>query len=41
MAQTKFDEQVEETAESVALAIGRFVAGRPMDGVKRTDAIIW
>ncbi|MGW3060668.1 pRL2-11 [Streptomyces goshikiensis] len=41
MAQTKFDKQVEETAESVAFGIGRFLAGRPMDGVKRTDATFW
>jgi hypothetical protein len=36
MAQTKYDKQVEETAESLA-----FLAGRPMDGVKRTDATFW
>jgi hypothetical protein len=41
MAQTKFDKQVEESAESVAFGIGRFLAGRPMDGVKRTDATFW
>ncbi|MFJ3309474.1 hypothetical protein ACIPSA_41795 [Streptomyces sp. NPDC086549] len=41
MAQTKFDKQVEETAESLAFGIGRFLAGRPMDGVKRTDATFW
>ncbi|MEU6212716.1 pRL2-11 [Streptomyces sp. NPDC047023] len=41
MAQTKFDKQVEETAESIAFGIGRFLAGRPMDGVKRTDATFW
>ncbi|MFJ5851150.1 pRL2-11 [Streptomyces sp. NPDC092903] len=41
MAQTKFDKQVEETAESVAFGIGRFLGGRPMDGVKRTDATFW
>ena len=32
MAQTKFDKQVEETAESLAFGIGRLLAGRPMDG---------
>lgn len=32
MAQTKFDKQVEETAESLAFGIGRFLARRPMDG---------
>ncbi|MGW6360318.1 pRL2-11 [Streptomyces sp. NPDC055092] len=41
MAQTKFDKQVEEIAESMAFGIGRFLAGRPMDGVKRTDATFW
>ncbi|MFH8443439.1 hypothetical protein ACH4D3_19700 [Streptomyces sp. NPDC018026] len=41
MAQTKFDKQVEETAESLIFGIGRFLAGRPMDGVKRTDATFW
>ncbi|WP_129292335.1 pRL2-11 [Streptomyces lydicus] len=41
MAQTKFDKQVEETAESIAFGIGRFLSGRPMDGVKRTDATFW
>ncbi|WP_299542425.1 pRL2-11 [uncultured Streptomyces sp.] len=41
MARTKFDQQVEETAEVVAFRIGRFLAGRPMDGVKRTDATFW
>ncbi|MEU3619005.1 hypothetical protein ABZ725_42800 [Streptomyces sp. NPDC006872] len=38
MAQTKFDRQVEETAEAVMFGIGRFLGGRDMDGVKRTDA---
>jgi Helicase HerA, central domain len=38
MAQTKFDKQVEETAEAVAFGIGRFLTGREMDGVRRTDA---
>jgi len=41
MAQTKFDKQVEETAEAVMFGIGRFLAGRDMDGVKRTDATFW
>ncbi|MFJ4007699.1 pRL2-11 [Streptomyces sp. NPDC090023] len=41
MAQTKFDKQVEDTAESLAFGIGRFLFGRPMDGVKRTDATFW
>jgi len=34
MAQTKFDKQAEETAESLMFGIGRFLAGRPVDGVK-------
>lgn len=38
MAQTKFDRQLEETAEAVMFGIGRFLAGRDMEGVKRTDA---
>ncbi|MFE3249834.1 hypothetical protein [Streptomyces sp. NPDC059209] len=41
MAQTKFDKQVEVAAESVAFGIGRFLAGRDLDGVKRTDATFW
>jgi hypothetical protein len=41
MAQTKFDKQVEDTAESLVFGIGRFLAGRPMDRVKRTDATFW
>ncbi|MFH9742679.1 helicase HerA domain-containing protein [Streptomyces roseolus] len=41
MAQTKFDKQVEESAESIALGIGRFLAGRPMDGERKTDATFW
>ena len=41
MAQTKFDRQVEETAEALMFGIGRFLAGRPMDGEKKTDATFW
>jgi len=41
MAQTKFDRQVEETAEAVMFGIGRFLGGRDTDGVKRTDATFW
>jgi hypothetical protein len=41
MAQTKFDRQVEETAEALMFGIGRFLGGRDMDGVKRTDATFW
>ncbi|MYZ40510.1 MULTISPECIES: hypothetical protein [unclassified Streptomyces] len=41
MAQKKFDRQVEETAESVAFGIGRFLSGRPMDGERKTDATFW
>ncbi|MFJ8769790.1 hypothetical protein [Streptomyces clavifer] len=38
MAQTKFEQQVEEIAEPVAFGIGRFLGGRPMDGERKTDA---
>ncbi|MEU5902336.1 helicase HerA domain-containing protein [Streptomyces venezuelae] len=41
MAQTKFDKQVEKDAESLALGIARVLAGRDLDGVKRTDATFW
>ncbi|MFJ3728496.1 pRL2-11 [Streptomyces sp. NPDC090045] len=41
MAQTKFDKQVEENAESLVFGIGRVLAGRDLDGVKRTDATFW
>ncbi|MFH8873203.1 pRL2-11 [Streptomyces griseus] len=41
MAQTKFDKQVDESAGSLAFGIGRFLAGRPMDGERKTDATFW
>ncbi|MFF5538143.1 hypothetical protein ACFY71_37825 [Streptomyces cinerochromogenes] len=41
MAQTKFDTQVEKSADSLARGIGRVLAGRDLDGVKRTDATFW
>ncbi|WP_424893238.1 pRL2-11 [Streptomyces sp. XH2] len=41
MAQTKFDKQVEETADSLVRGIGRVLVGRDLDGVKRTDATFW
>ncbi|MFD3663949.1 helicase HerA domain-containing protein [Streptomyces sp. NPDC058659] len=41
MAQTKFDKQVEENTESLVFGIGRVLAGRDLDGVKRTDATFW
>ncbi|MEU7384197.1 MULTISPECIES: helicase HerA domain-containing protein [unclassified Streptomyces] len=41
MAQAKFDKQVEETAESVAFGIGWFLAGRPLDGERKTDPTFW
>ncbi|WP_236246972.1 helicase HerA domain-containing protein [Streptomyces sp. CC210A] len=41
MARTKFDRQVDETAESMAFAIGRFLAGRPLRGERKTDATFW
>ncbi|MFD9606663.1 hypothetical protein [Streptomyces sp. NPDC059970] len=41
MAQTKFDKQVEESAEFHAFGIGRFLAGRPLRGEWKTDATFW
>ncbi|WP_435609594.1 helicase HerA domain-containing protein [Streptomyces sp. C10-9-1] len=41
MARTKFDKQVDETAESVAFGIGRFLAGRPLRGERTTNATFW
>ncbi|MYY04740.1 MULTISPECIES: DUF87 domain-containing protein [unclassified Streptomyces] len=41
MAQTKFDKQLEKEADSLARGIGRALAGRDLDGVKRTDATFW
>lgn len=41
MAQTKFDKQMEEEAESLMFGIGRVLGGRDLDGVKRTDATFW
>ncbi|MFB7918027.1 hypothetical protein [Streptomyces sp. NPDC056061] len=41
MAQTKFDKQVEESAESLALGIGRVLADRDLDSIRRTDATFW
>ncbi|WP_030989948.1 hypothetical protein [Streptomyces sp. NRRL WC-3744] len=38
MAQTKFDKQLEESADSLVRGIGRVLTGRDLDGVKRTDA---
>ncbi|CUW33273.1 hypothetical protein [Streptomyces reticuli] len=41
MAQTKFDKQMEENADSLVRGIARVLAGRDLDGVKRTDATFW
>uniref|UniRef100_UPI000A378F9E pRL2-11 n=1 Tax=Streptomyces antimycoticus TaxID=68175 RepID=UPI000A378F9E len=41
MAQTKFDRQVEEAAEALMFGIGRFLGGRDVDGIRRTDATFW
>ncbi|WEH43354.1 hypothetical protein [Streptomyces sp. AM 2-1-1] len=41
MEQTKFDRQVEKDAESLVFGIGRVLAGRDLDGVRRTDATFW
>ena len=38
MARSQFDKQVDKAAGIVALGIGRFLAGRDVDGVRRTDA---
>ncbi|WP_159027646.1 MULTISPECIES: hypothetical protein [unclassified Streptomyces] len=35
------DKQVEESADSLVSGIGRVLAGRDLDGVKRTDATFW
>lgn len=41
MAQTKFDKQPEKNADYLARGISRVLAGRDLDGVKRTDATFW
>ncbi|MFI5945871.1 hypothetical protein ACIBCB_37250 [Streptomyces uncialis] len=41
MGQSRFDRQVEENAESVVVGIGKILAGRDLDGVRRTDATFW
>ncbi|MGW1439856.1 helicase HerA domain-containing protein [Streptomyces griseus] len=41
MGQSRFDRQVEETAEALAFGIGRFLSGRPMDGERKTNATFW
>ncbi|MBQ1116235.1 helicase HerA domain-containing protein [Streptomyces sp. C3-3] len=41
MARTKFDKQVDESADSLARGIARVLAGRDLDGVRRTDATFW
>ncbi|WP_332010683.1 pRL2-11 [Streptomyces uncialis] len=41
MGQSRFDRQVEESAESVVVGIGKILAGRDLDGVRRTDATFW
>jgi hypothetical protein len=41
MAQTKFDKQVEENADSLVRGIGRVLAGRDPADVERTDATFW
>ncbi|WP_326594089.1 hypothetical protein [Streptomyces sp. NBC_01294] len=41
MAQTKFDKQLEENVESLVFGIGRILAGRDTDGIRRTDATFW
>ncbi|MER7050058.1 hypothetical protein [Streptomyces jumonjinensis] len=41
MGQSRFDRQVEETAGSLVVGIGKILAGRDLDGVRRTDATFW
>ncbi|MFI2361096.1 helicase HerA domain-containing protein [Streptomyces anulatus] len=41
MARTKFDKQVDESADTFARGIARVLAGRDLDGVRRTDATFW
>ncbi|MEU9617021.1 pRL2-11 [Streptomyces sp. NPDC048209] len=41
MARTKFDKQVDESAETLVRGIARVLAGRDLDGVRRTDATFW
>ncbi|MFI9019161.1 helicase HerA domain-containing protein [Streptomyces griseus] len=41
MARTKFDKQVDESADTFARGIARMLAGRDLDGVRRTDATFW
>ncbi|WP_192806921.1 hypothetical protein [Streptomyces arboris] len=41
MARTKFDKQVDESADTLARGAARVLAGRDLDGVRRTDATFW
>ncbi|WP_103509013.1 pRL2-11 [Streptomyces sp. SM13] len=41
MARTKFDKQVDESADTFARVLARMLAGRDLDGVRRTDAPFW
>ncbi|WP_075262740.1 hypothetical protein [Streptomyces sp. Tue 6075] len=41
MARTKFDKQVDESADTFACGLARMLAGRDLDGVRRTDATFW
>ncbi|MFG2768666.1 hypothetical protein [Streptomyces rubiginosohelvolus] len=41
MARTKFDKQVDESADTLARGLARMLAGRDLDGVRRTDATFW
>ncbi|MEU5900350.1 pRL2-11 [Streptomyces venezuelae] len=38
MAQSAFDKQLEESVEAALQVVGRFLSGREMDGITRTDA---
>ncbi|MEU0705061.1 pRL2-11 [Streptomyces bacillaris] len=41
MARTKFDKQVDESADTLARGLARMLAGRDLDGARRTDATFW
>jgi hypothetical protein len=38
MAQSKFDHELEASLDSLAVGVGRFLAGQDLDGTRRTDA---
>ncbi|MGW1076039.1 pRL2-11 [Streptomyces sp. NPDC002537] len=38
MTRSHIDKQIEELAEGLGMGLGRFLSGRDMDGIRRTDA---